>query len=190
MCAAEHPHNQRNVLLTSVCGKLSAESQRGCMNSGCHVTKRWSKIDECLPVEKDSASRRSLGSCAALMEDILRWGTQDLFQARKDSDDKQAAEPSGQPEPPFANGDAAQRDGSGNLEAPKQSKVKILDCCLPKMFRLQRQTAFDCILNSRHSVLLPKSPNVHSTAPFPVLASKLLLFSAALIVHIYAGYIL
>ena len=57
------------------------------------------------------------------MEDILRWGTRDLFQARKDTDDKQAAEPSGQPEAATANGDAAQRDSSGNSEAPKHSKV-------------------------------------------------------------------
>lgn len=57
------------------------------------------------------------------MEDILRWGTQDLFQARKDSEDKQAAEPSGEPEVALANGEAGPRHSPGNTEAPKQSKV-------------------------------------------------------------------
>ena len=60
------------------------------------------------------------------MEDILRWGTQDLFQARKDSEDKQAAEHSGEPEAAMANGEASLRDSPGNTEAPKQSKVPVV----------------------------------------------------------------
>ena len=59
------------------------------------------------------------------MEDILRWGTQDLFQARKDSEDKQAAEHSGDGDMPAttANGEAGLRDSSGNTEPSMQSKV-------------------------------------------------------------------
>ncbi len=71
------------------------------------------------------SSRRSLGNCAALMEDILRWGTQDLFQARKDSEDKQAAGHSGNADMPAAtiNGEAGLRDSPGNTEPSMQSKV-------------------------------------------------------------------
>ena len=60
------------------------------------------------------------------MEDILRWGTQDLFQARKDSEDKQTAENSAQPESAMANGEASMRDSPGNTEAPKQVKVTVI----------------------------------------------------------------
>ena len=41
---------------------------------------------------------RSLGSSAPLMEEILRWGTQDLFQARHDSEDGRTAVQSGEGE--------------------------------------------------------------------------------------------
>lgn len=61
------------------------------------------------------------------MEDILRWGTQDLFQARKDSEDSLAAEQSGELDgsglAPVEGGVASTRDSTGNGEAFKQAKV-------------------------------------------------------------------
>ena len=63
------------------------------------------------------------------MEDILRWGTQDLFQARRDSEDSQRAGPSGGPGPPaaLANGstDAAMRDSTGNAELDHSASVNL-----------------------------------------------------------------
>ena len=58
------------------------------------------------------------------MEEILRWGTQDLFQARKDSEDAHTARHSGDQNSasPTA-ADIGSRDGFANVDLTKESKV-------------------------------------------------------------------
>ena len=62
------------------------------------------------------------------MEDILRWGTQDLFQAREDSEDHQTAAQSGDQaigaaQANDASATAAARESTGNAEASHYGQV-------------------------------------------------------------------
>ena len=69
---------------------------------------------------------RSLGSSAPLMEEILRWGTQDLFQARRDSEGNTAVQ-SREADVPSAmegvEGGASLRDDAGNSDGGRPVKA-------------------------------------------------------------------
>lgn len=66
------------------------------------------------------------------MEDILRWGTQDLFQARKDTEDDQTAAQSGDGGAglhlPNGAAEASSRDSPGNAEATREHRVRVVAC--------------------------------------------------------------
>ena len=69
---------------------------------------------------------RSLGSSAPLMEEILRWGTQDLFQARRDSEGNtavQSREADGASAMEGVEGGASLRDDAGNSDSGRPVKA-------------------------------------------------------------------